>query len=108
MSRGTSLFALLLALAAPVFPAQKKPVTPDDVAPPPAGVSGSIVWAPSADRFAIAEEGMLAVYEVKSRKQRTAIALSKLESAAAKPVNGVQANEWVNRHVVEHSIQWFA
>jgi dipeptidyl-peptidase-4 len=86
----------------------KQPITLDDIAPPPGGVSGSIVWAPSEDRFVTTGQGTLALYDVKSRKQRTILPLTKLDSAAAKPTApDTQTTDWTNRRVTEHSVQWF-
>src|SRR4051812_36466819 len=97
---------ILLATATICF-AQKKPVTADDVAQPPSGVSGSIRWAPAGDRFAISEKGSLAVFTVKTAKQREVIALSKLTAAAA-ATTPPETADWTNRRVARSSFQWFS
>ncbi len=102
----TSL-ALVWAVS-PLF-AQKKPITIDDIAPPPGGVSGAIRWAPAGDRFAISETGMLSVYTLKTGIKRDSIALGKLDSAAAKsgPAEALETTDWTNRRVRQREIQWF-
>lgn len=97
----------VLVLTASFGAAQKKSVTLDDVAAPGGGVSGSLVWSPAGDSFAITERGVLSLYSVKSGKSRDIVALSKLNAAAAKTVEPETA-DWTNRRVSEHSVQWFA
>jgi dipeptidyl-peptidase-4 len=114
MLRRNALFACALALAAAsawlaqLGAAQKRTVTLDDVAPPAAGVSGSIHWAPGGDRFAITERGVLSVYNVRTGRQRDVIALSRLQDAAAAPTSPPEITDWTNRRVSQHDIQWFA
>jgi dipeptidyl-peptidase-4 len=70
-------------------------------------VAEAIRWSPAGDRFAISENGNISVYDVKARKQRDVIALSKLNSAAAKPSAQPETTDWTNRRVARQDIQWF-
>ncbi len=66
----------------------------------------TITWAPDGRTFAIVDRGTLGVYDVRSGKQRDAIAVNKLEAAA---VHGQEsaAVDWTNRRVSDTAIQWF-
>jgi dipeptidyl-peptidase-4 len=102
-------FALLLWSAGSAqspTPARKKPVTLADIAPAGAGVSGTVKWAPGGDRFVISTGGSLSVYDVKTGKQREILALSKLDSAAAK-TTPPEITDWTNRRVSQREVQWF-
>lgn len=100
--------ALLLGLTFSLsLTAAKKPVTVDAVANAPASRFGSVTWSPDGERFIVDERGELSVYDVRSGKQRTIIALDELERAAVKaPPSPVF--DWTNRHVGESDVQWFA
>lgn len=87
--------------------AARKPVTVDAVANAPGSRFGSVTWSPDGERFIVNERGELSVYEVRSGKQRTIIAVDELERAAVKaPPSPVF--DWTNRHVGESDVQWFA
>ena len=108
MLRPLTLVAVTLTLAA----AGKRPVTLEDIAAPPSGVSGTIRWAAGRRPFRHSVKmGLLSVFmKVKPAKQREVIALSKLDAAAAKkkPSAASEATDWTNRRVSQREIQWFA
>jgi dipeptidyl-peptidase 4 len=98
--------AIGLFLAAVSF-AQKKPVTIDAVINAPASRLGAITWAPDGERFISTERGELSLYDIRSGKDRSVIALDKLQNAAV-PSPPSPVFDWTNRRVGEHDVQWFA
>ena len=101
-----SLFAAAL-LFAQKTPAQKKPVTIDAVVNAPPSNPGAITWAPEGERFVFTERGELSLYDIRSGKERSIIALDKLQNAAVL-VPPSPVFDWTNRRVGEHDVQWFA
>ena len=95
-----------LVLAA-LLTAQKKPVTVDAVVNSPPSSLAAITWAPDGERFISTERGELSLHEIRSGKERSVIAIDKLEKAAV-PVPSEQVFDWTNRRVGEHDVQWFA
>jgi dipeptidyl-peptidase-4 len=86
--------------------AAKKPVTIDAVTSASAP-RAAVTWAPDGEHFIVTERGELSLYEVRSGKERSIIALDKLENAAVKaPPSPVF--DWTNRRVGERDVQWFA
>src|SRR5580698_4821399 len=77
----TGLIVAFLLLAQEK-PAAKKPVTIDAVVNAPASPLGTITWAPDGERFIFTERGELTLYDIRSGKERSVIALDKLENAA--------------------------
>jgi dipeptidyl-peptidase 4 len=94
-------------LTAPLFAAEHKPVTIDDVINAPAPARGEIVWAPDGERFVLVEHGEIILYEIRSGKEHSVIALDKLRNAAI-PTTPAPVFDWTNRRVGEHQVQWFA
>ncbi len=86
---------------------QKKPVTVDAIGGSARGVAESVRWSPSGVSFALSRGGNLSVYDVATNKQRDVIALSKLDSAAAR-TSTPKITDWTNRRVSERDIQWFS
>lgn len=87
--------------------AAKKPVTVEAVLNAPGPGFGSTIWSPDGERFIINERGQLWLYEVRSGKERSIIAMDELERAAVKPPPS-PVFDWTNRRVGEQDIQWFA
>ncbi len=100
-----SLFCLLLAL--PLFAAEKRPVTADDIGRHSLARPVSPVWSPDDQRFAYIEAGKLCVFEVASQAKRELLAMDKLEQAAEK-VPDAEVFDWTNRRVSENPVQWFS
>jgi dipeptidyl-peptidase 4 len=98
--------AVGLFLAAVSF-AQKKPVTVDAVVNAPASRLGAITWAPDGERFIFIDRGELSLYDIRSGKERSVIALDKLQNAAVSSPPA-PVFDWTNRRVGEHDVQWFA
>ena len=106
MRRATTL-ALFIAALQPLAFAAKKPVTVDAVVNAPASPGGAIIWAPDGERFIVTDRGEISLYEIRSGKERSIIALDNLQkAAAASPPAPVF--DWTNRRVGERDIQWFA
>lgn len=105
---GVLAFAAGSIWFAQIFAAEKRPVTLADVASPPSGVSGSLRWSPSGDRFAIADGGALSVYLLATGRQRAVISLNRLDSAAAVSPAPPETTDWTNRHVARQAVQWFS
>ncbi len=98
--------AIGFALAAALL-AQKKPVTVDAVVNAPRSSLGAITWAPDGERFLFTERGQISLYEIRSGKERSIIALDKMQNAAV-PAPPAPVFDWTNRRVGEHDVQWFA
>jgi dipeptidyl-peptidase 4 len=97
----------LYFLAATTLAAAKKPVTTDAVVSAQPSRAAAIAWSPDGEHFIATEHGELSLYEVRSGKEHSVIALDKLETAAAKaPPSPVF--DWTNRRVGERDVQWFA
>jgi dipeptidyl-peptidase 4 len=94
---------LLLAQEKPV---SRKPVTVDAVVNAPPSALGPIIWAPDGERFIFTERGELSLYDIRSGKERSVIALDKLQNAAV-PTPPAPVFDWTNRRVGEHEVQWF-
>lgn len=103
MFRAAGLALLFTA----VLSAQKKPVTIEAVTSAPRTAAAAITWAPDGERFITTEHGELILSEVRSGKERSVIALDKLQTAAVPPAAG-SGYDWTNRRVGEHDVQWFA
>jgi dipeptidyl-peptidase 4 len=97
--------AIGLLLAVVSF-AQKKPVTVDAVVNAPASRLGPITWSPDGERFISTDRGELSLYDIRSGKERSVIALDKLQNAAV-PSPPSPVFDWTNRRVGEHDVQWF-
>jgi dipeptidyl-peptidase-4 len=89
-----------------ILPAQKKPVTVDAVINAPGSRLGVITWAPDGERYIFTDRGELSLYEIRSGKERSVIALDKLQNAAV-PSPPAPVFDWTNRRVGEHDVQWF-
>jgi dipeptidyl-peptidase 4 len=98
---------LALASLSPLAFAAKKPVTIDAVVNAPPSRQGAITWAPDGEHFLVTNHGELSLHEVRSGKERSIIALDKLEGAAVKPPPA-PVFDWTNRRVGERDVQWFA
>jgi WD40 repeat protein len=98
--------AIGLLLAVFLF-AQKKPVTIDAVVNAPPSSLGAITWAPDGEHFIFTDRGELSLYDIRSGKERSIIALEKLQNAAV-PSPPSPVFDWTNRRVGEHDVQWFA
>lgn len=105
----SAAIALLVAalLLAQKTPAAKKPVTIDAVVNAPPSPLTPITWAPDGERFIFTERGELSLYDIRSGKERSVIALEKLQNAAV-PAPPSPVFDWTNRRVGEHEVQWFA
>ena len=68
-------FTLSLPLAA-----AKKPVTVEAVVNAPPTRSAAVTWAPDGERFIVTDRGELSLYDVRSGKERSIIALEKLQN----------------------------
>ncbi|MGA2712175.1 MAG: alpha/beta fold hydrolase [Bryobacteraceae bacterium] len=100
--------AILLALVFSLqLTAAKKPVTVEAVVNTPRPDFGNVTWAPDGERFIANERGELSVYDVRSGKSRSVIALEELEHAAVKSPPAA-VFDWTNRRVGEQDVQWFA
>ena len=64
-----------------ILPAQKKPVTVDAVINAPGSRLGVITWAPDGERYIFIDRGELSLYDVRSGKERSVLALDKLQNA---------------------------
>jgi dipeptidyl-peptidase-4 len=95
----------LLALAS--LSAQRKPVTIDDVITAPSTSHAEVIWSPDSEHFVVSEHGEIMLYDVKSGKERSVIALDKLQAAAVQ-TQPADVFDWTNRRVGERSIQWFS
>ena len=98
-----------LALALPLFAADRKPVTVDDlVADRRASGSHGVnpIWAPDDKRFAFMDGHKLMVFDIATKTRRELLPLSELEKAAAK-VPSSEVFDWTNRRVSEEAVQWF-
>src|SRR5260221_741480 len=104
MSRRFVILLLALAIAAP---AQKRPVTLDDVTATrgPRSGSGAITWAPDGKRFAFREGNSIWQYDVRSKLKKEIVSLVGLREKAVKGV-AADAFDWQNRRVTESSYQW--
>jgi dipeptidyl-peptidase-4 len=101
-----ALFVLWVA-GPPCRAAEKKLVTLDDLGKRPQTHPVSPVWSPDDRRFAYIENGHLFAFDVAAGAKRDLLAMSQLETAAAKiPEPGVF--DWTNRRVSESPVQWFA
>lgn len=100
--------AILLALVFSLqLTAAKKPVTVEALVNTPPPRFGNVTWAPDGERFITDERGELSVYDVRSGKSRSIVALEELERAAVKgPPQALF--DWTNRRVGEQDVQWFA
>lgn len=108
----TRMRRLLFALAvfSPILPAQKKPVTIDDVLnrfKPNAPRPVDPVWSPDDQRFVYIEGGKLILFDIASKAKRELIAMKQLNDSAA-PVPEPEVFDWTNRRVSESPIQWFS
>jgi dipeptidyl-peptidase-4 len=111
----TAAIALLVAtiLLAQKTPAAKKSVTPakavtvDAVVNAPPSPLTPITWAPDGERFIFTDRGELSLYDIRSGKERSVIALDKLQNAAVPAVTS-PVFDWTNRRVGEHTVQWFS
>jgi len=111
----TAAIALLVAalLFAQKTTATKKPVTPakavtiDAVVNAPPSPLTPITWAPDGERFIFTDRGDLSLYDIRSGKERSIVALDKLQNAAV-PAPPSPVFDWTNRRVGEHDVQWFA
>src|ERR1700689_5662357 len=97
--------AIGLFLAVVSFP-QKKPVTVDAVVNAPSSRLGAITWAPDGERLVFTDRGEISLYDIPSGKERSVIALDKLQNAAV-PSPPSPVFDWTNRRVGEHDVQWF-
>ncbi len=102
----TRAIALALALSLQLTAAKKQVTVEAVVNAAPSGFAG-VTWAPDGERFITKERGELSLYDVKSGKKRTVIAIEELERAAVKPPAG-EGFDWTNRRVGEREVQWFA
>jgi dipeptidyl-peptidase-4 len=93
-------------LLAVTLPAQKKPVTVDAVVNAPSSNLGPITWAPDGEHCILTQRGELLLYDIRSGKERSVIALDKLQNAAV-PSPPAPVFDWTNRRVGEHDVQWF-
>ncbi len=113
MLRSAAIALLVVALSfsqekpAQKTPAAKKPVTIDAVVNAPPSPLTPITWAPDGERFIFTERGELSLYDIRSGKERSVIALDKLQNAAI-PATPSPVFDWTNRRVGEHEVQWFA
>jgi dipeptidyl-peptidase-4 len=103
MLRPIAIGLLLAVLSS----AQKKPVTIDAVVNAPQSSLGAITWAPDGEHFIFTDRGELSLYDIRSGKERSVIALEKLQNAAV-PSPPSPVFDWTNRRVGEHDVQWFA
>jgi dipeptidyl-peptidase-4 len=103
-ARRSAAIGIFLAVA---LLAQKKPITVDAVVNAPSSSLGTITWAPDGERFVFTERGQISMYEIRSGKERSIIALDKLRDAAV-PAPPAPVFDWTNRRVGEHDVQWFA
>jgi hypothetical protein len=78
MLRSIAIGLLLAVLSS----AQKKPVTIDAVVNAPPSTLGAITWAPDGEHFIFTDRGELSLYDIRSGKERSVIALEKLQNAA--------------------------
>jgi dipeptidyl-peptidase-4 len=98
--------AVAFLLLAQEKPGARKPVTIDAVVNAPPSALGPIIWAPDGERFIFTERGELSLYDIRSGKERSVIALDKLQNAAV-PAPPAAVFDWTNRRVGEHEVQWF-
>jgi dipeptidyl-peptidase-4 len=98
--------AVAILLFAQEKPTAKKPVTIDAVVNAPPSPLGPMTWAPDGERFIFTERGELSLYDIRSGKERSVIALDKLQNAAV-PAPPAAVFDWTNRRVGEHEVQWF-
>jgi dipeptidyl-peptidase-4 len=105
----TAAVALLVAtlLLAQKNSGAKKPVTIDAVVNAPSSPLTPITWAPDGERFLFTDRGQLSLYEIRSGKERSIVALDKLKDAAI-PAPPAAVFDWTNRRVGEHETQWFS
>jgi len=102
-------YLVCLALALPLFAADKKPVTIDDLAAGRRGAGShgvNPVWAPDDKRFAFIDDQKLMVFDIASKTRRELLPMGDLEKAAVK-VPDAEVFDWTNRRVSEEPIQWF-
>jgi dipeptidyl-peptidase-4 len=107
MLRATAACLLIAAFLTAQKTAPKKPVTVDDVVNAPVVSRGAITWAPDGEHFIVTERGELSLYDVRSAKERSVIALDKLQNAAV-PAPPSPVFDWTNRRVGERDVQWFS
>ncbi len=100
-------FAAIGLLSVTILAAQKKPVTVEAVVNAPRSSPGAITWAPGGERFITTERGEIILRDLRSGKEKSVIALDKLQSAAV-PAPAAGKYDWTNRRVDEHDVQWFA
>lgn len=102
------LIAVLLIVASiPPLAISKKPVTIDALLNTPAASLNPVTWAPDGERFITTGRDELFLYDIRSGKERSVIALRTLRDAAV-PVPPPPVFDWTNRRVGEHDVQWFA
>lgn len=102
-----TVVALLVLAGLPHLALSKQPVTIDAVLNAPGSGLGSVTWAPDGERFITIDRDDLCLYDVRSGKERTVIALKTLRDAAV-PVTPARNFDWTNRRVGERDVQWFA
>jgi dipeptidyl-peptidase-4 len=107
MLRSAAIALLVAALLFAQKTPAKKPVTIDAVVNAPPSPLGPITWAPDGERFIFTDRGELLLYDIRSGKERSVIALDKLQKAAV-PAPPSPVFDWTNRRVGEHEVQWFA
>ena len=100
-------FAAIGFLTVTLLFAQKKPVTIEAVVNSTRSAPGAINWAPDGERFVTIERGEIVLCDVRSGKEKSVVALEKLQGAAVPAPPGAKY-DWTNRRVNEHDIQWFA
>ena len=99
--------AALALLLSGWLTAAKLPVTVDAIINAPPVPHGEIVWSPDGEHFVVSERGELLLYDVRSGKERSVIALDKLQNAAVR-TPPAPVFDWTNRRVAEQAVQWFA
>jgi len=100
---------ICIALVLPLFSAEKKPVTVDDITGGRRGGGShgvNPIWAPDDKRFAFIDDQKLLVFDIALKTRRELLPLSELDKAAAK-VPDAEVFDWTNRRVSEAPIQWF-
>jgi len=95
----------VLLLCACSLVAQKKPVTIEALARERPARPASPIWAPDGKTFVYQEGRQVWLYDVPSRTRRQILSLEAVEAAAAKHPPAAR-QEWQNRNVREHPIQW--
>lgn len=98
--------ALALALCLSAL-AQKKPVTLDVAAQPPAvkDAVSSPVWAPDSQSFAWIAGSNVHLYDVANKSRKQLLSLDAMEKSAVQR-DEPRPFEWQNRRVAEQKLQW--